>query len=163
MCDYDVVKHTSTVFGNIQKMQINEIMSLQLPHLLRYEDRNSMRHSVETRLPFLDYRLVEFCISIKPGFKIKDGFTKYILRRAIQNDLPESIVWRKNKFGFEAPTKTWFRDSKRKMRDEILGSNILKEITNDNVLYKSIDFMNDNEIWKYFMLAAWERNHNVIW
>lgn len=163
MCNYDVVRHSSNVFGNIQELQINEIMSIQLPHLLRYEDRNSMRHSVETRLPFLDYRLVEFCISIQPDFKIKDGWTKHIMRKAIEPDLPESIAWRKNKLGFEAPTRTWFRESKKTMRDEILGSSILKEITNDNILEKSVDFMSDKELWKYFMLSAWERNYNVVW
>ena len=55
---FDFVKKSAKTVNNITDLQIFEISKLQLPHLLRYEDRNSMRHSIETRLPFLDYRLV---------------------------------------------------------------------------------------------------------
>ena len=65
-------------------MQKMEIESFQLPHLLRYVDRNSMRHSIEARVPFLDHHLVETCYGISSKLKIKDGWTKHILRVAMQ-------------------------------------------------------------------------------
>ena len=58
-------KITFNEFESISDLQIMEICKNQLPHLLRYEDKNSMAFSIETRLPFLDYRLVEFLISVR--------------------------------------------------------------------------------------------------
>ena len=71
--------------------------------LLRYADRNSMAHSREVRLPFLQHDLVEFVFSLPSGMKIKDGFTKWILRRSMEQILPGNICWRKDKIGYEPP------------------------------------------------------------
>ncbi|MFN4830510.1 MAG: asparagine synthase (glutamine-hydrolyzing) [Sphingomonadales bacterium] len=76
-----------------------------LQELLRYADRNSMAHSREVRLPFLYHKLVEFVFSLPSHFKVNDGFTKYILRKSMEDRLPESIAWRKDKIGYEPPKK----------------------------------------------------------
>lgn len=78
-----------------------------LPSLLQFEDRNSMAHSVESRVPFLDYRLVEFCMSLPPHFKIKKGVRKAILREAMQDHLPQKILQRYDKMGFSTPQEHW--------------------------------------------------------
>ena len=65
-----------------------------------------MNFSIETRLPFLDYRLVEHTLSLPAGAKIKFGWTKYVLRKAMEALLPEQVIWRKKKYGFEALSKT---------------------------------------------------------
>jgi asparagine synthase (glutamine-hydrolysing) len=161
--DFTTVRKSADSFKNLDDLQIFEIATLQLPHLLRYEDRNSMRHSIETRLPFLDYRLVEFCISIRPELKIRDGWTKYVLRKAMEDKLPESITWRKDKFGFEAPERTWFNAYLSEMKKEISGSRILAEITNHKRLIDSFSSLSFTERWKYFNLAAWERVYGVQW
>jgi asparagine synthase (glutamine-hydrolysing) len=80
-----------------------------LPSLLRYEDRNSMAFSIETRLPFLDYRLVEFAFSLPDDEKIQGVMTKSILRRALAGRVPASILGRTDKMGFETPTDVWLR------------------------------------------------------
>jgi asparagine synthase (glutamine-hydrolysing) len=80
-----------------------------LPHLLRYEDRNSMAFSVESRVPFVDYRLVEFSLTRATGLHIRDGWTKWILRQAMQGFAPEEILWRRDKVGFETPEADWLR------------------------------------------------------
>lgn len=162
-CDFSVIKNMARNFKKLDELQIDEVVKTQLPHLLRYEDRNSMRHSIETRLPFLDYRLVEFCISIPSEFKIRQGWTKYILRQSIEDVLPASIVWRKNKLGFEAPEKTWLGQASEQMKCEILNSNILKEIVATAKLRKFLNNVSAKELWKYFMLAVWERNYSVSW
>jgi asparagine synthase (glutamine-hydrolysing) len=81
-----------------------------LEELLRYADRNSMAHGVEVRLPFLQHQLVEFLFSIPAHFKIQYGWTKWLLRKSMERDLPQSIVWRKEKVGFEPPQKTWMQN-----------------------------------------------------
>lgn len=80
-----------------------------LPSLLRYEDRNSMAFSIETRLPFLDYRLVEFVFSLPDDRKIDGTTTKAILRESLADRLPVSVAARRDKLGFETPTDLWFR------------------------------------------------------
>lgn len=82
-----------------------------LDELLRYADRNSMAHGVEVRLPFLDHELVEFLFSLPADFKIRNGYTKYLLRETMQDRLPASIAWRADKVGFEPPQKMWMRES----------------------------------------------------
>ena len=77
------------------------LQSTSLPGLLRYEDRNSMAHSIEARVPFLDYRLVEFLFTLPDDLKIKGVTTKYILREAMEGILPETIRNRKDKIGFK--------------------------------------------------------------
>ncbi len=89
-----------------------------LPALLHYEDRNSMAFSLETRLPFLDYRLVEYLFSLPIEQKIKFGETKVVLRNAMTGILPEEIRKRKDKMGFVTPEDIWFRTT---LRNEIRG------------------------------------------
>lgn len=79
-----------------------------LPDLLRYEDRNSMAHSIEARVPFLDYRLMEFTFQHAQHLRIHQGWTKWVLRKAMEHSLPNDIVWRKDKVGFETPQRNWF-------------------------------------------------------
>jgi asparagine synthase (glutamine-hydrolysing) len=80
-----------------------------LGHLLRYEDRNAMAHSIEARVPFLDHRLVEFCLGLGNDFKMSGGNTKVILREAMRSVLPKKILLRRDKCGFATPEQRWFR------------------------------------------------------
>ena len=72
-------------------MQVLEITETNLPMLLRFEDKNSMRFGIETRLPFLDYRFVEFALGLSTRVKLNRGWTKWPLRAAMQNVLPAKI------------------------------------------------------------------------
>ena len=90
-----------------------------LPALLQFEDRNSMAHSVESRVPFLDYRLVEFCMSLPAGFKIRNGVRKAILREGMKNDLPKDILNRYDKMGFVTPQEYWINQHKKVIRETI--------------------------------------------
>lgn len=78
-----------------------------LEELLRYADRNSMAHATEVRLPFLNHDLVHFLFTLPPHLKIHNGWTKWLLRQTVKDMLPEEIVWRKDKTGFEPPQKQW--------------------------------------------------------
>ena len=156
MANWDHLKKITDSFADIDKCQILEITKTCIPHLLKYEDRNSMKKSIETRLPFMDYRLVEFGVSIKPEYKIKYGWTKYILRKGADGIIPAEVVWRKNKVGFESPDKIWLADSKP-MLEAINESQILKLLTNYIPDFKS-DYV---KLWKYYNIAKWEKIFNV--
>lgn len=86
------------------------ITESSLPHLLRFEDRNSMAFSVEARVPFVDYRLIEFSLQHAGGLHIRNGWTKWILRKAMDGFAPDDILWRRDKVGFETPEAEWLRD-----------------------------------------------------
>ena len=86
------------------------MMESSLPHLLRYEDRNSMAFSIEARVPFLDHRLVEFVFQHAAHLRIRHGWTKWVHRRAMEGLLPDAIAWRSDKVGFETPEAAWQRD-----------------------------------------------------
>ncbi len=78
-----------------------------LQNLLRYADRNSMAHSREVRLPFLYHKLVEFVFTLPSHYKMNDGWSKLLLRKAQDPYLPAEICWRKEKVGYETPQKAW--------------------------------------------------------
>jgi len=84
---------------SIEEFSIHQIYHSSLQQLLHYEDRNSMAHSVEGRIPFLDHRLVEFVVSCKSEDKIKDGISKHMLRKGMEKILPRKITERKEKWG----------------------------------------------------------------
>ncbi len=84
------------------------LLDRSLPQLLRYEDRNSMAHSVESRVPFLTPRLVDFVHRLPESFLIDDrGLTKKVFRRAMRSTVPGPILDRRDKIGFEPPQRTW--------------------------------------------------------
>jgi asparagine synthase (glutamine-hydrolysing) len=88
-----------------------DLTRFSLPSLLRYEDKNSMAFSREARVPFLDYRLIEFVAGLPLNLKLRDGWTKYVLRRGGQNKMPEQILTRRDKLGFATPEDDWFRQA----------------------------------------------------
>lgn len=80
-----------------------------LQMLLHWEDRNSMAHSIEARVPFLDHPLVEFSLALGGAHKFVGADTKRVLRRAMADTLPRAISERRDKLGFATPEETWFR------------------------------------------------------
>jgi asparagine synthase (glutamine-hydrolysing) len=126
-----------------------------LEELLRYADRNSMAHGVEVRLPFLSHPLVEFLFTLPSHLKIKNGWTKWILRKATTPLLPAEIAWRKDKVGFETPQKDWMQqaavantiyEGKKKLVEHgILHSQALQQKIKPHDAHAA-----DNKDWKYW-------------
>lgn len=138
----------------------------KLEHLLRWEDLNSMHFSIESRVPFLDYRLVEATLSTPASSKIKNGETKHILREALLDVLPEKIANRKDKKGFSNPREKWFRtDMFKNFILELINSEKFKnrgifdsEIANNQYkkhLKGEVDI--SPEIWKWINVEIWFR------
>jgi len=88
-----------------------QLLETSLPLLLRYEDRNSMAWSVESRVPFLDYRLVEFLAGVPDAMKTYRGVTKVLLRDAMQRVVPDEILARRDKMGFVTPEELWLKQT----------------------------------------------------
>jgi asparagine synthase (glutamine-hydrolysing) len=120
-----------------------------LKKLLRQTDSNSMAMSVESRQPFMDYRLVEFLNVLPDVYKMHGGWTKYISRIAFKGKLPESITWRKDKMGWPMPLKEWIQgDVKRRMDRSINESNLLQELKSK---YKYLHGNNSGMALRHFI------------
>ncbi|MDX1901430.1 MAG: asparagine synthase (glutamine-hydrolyzing) [Gammaproteobacteria bacterium] len=91
---------------SLRERQIEDITKFSLPTLLRYEDRNAMAHSVESRLPFLDYQLIELGAALPEAIKLRYCTSKWPIRKIMQNKMPDNIVWAKYKRGFDLSLNT---------------------------------------------------------
>ncbi|UVT16847.1 MAG: asparagine synthase (glutamine-hydrolyzing) [Nitrospira sp.] len=105
---------------SVNQMAHAMLTATSVPMLLHWEDRDSMAHSVESRLPFLDYRVVEFLTGLPPEMKLWNATTKQVLREAMRGTLPEPIRTRMDKMGFVTPEETWIRkDAPERFRLEL--------------------------------------------
>src|SRR5262249_36162953 len=98
-----------------------------LPLYLRIEDRNSMAHSVEARLPFLDYRLVTHLFSLPAHWKLRGHWNKFLLREAMRGRIPDSVRSRPDKMGFPTAGQKWFAQDLYEPIADILASRAVKE------------------------------------
>jgi asparagine synthase (glutamine-hydrolysing) len=98
-----------------------------LPLFLRVEDRNSMAHSLEARLPFLDYRLVSLAFSLSVRWKMRGPWNKYVLREAMRQRIPESVRTRVDKMGFPVPAKGWFANALYERAQDLIASQDVRE------------------------------------
>lgn len=87
--------------------QMLDVTRFSLPSLLRYEDRNSMGNSIESRLPFLDHRVIEYGIALPTAAKLRGGMGKYILRDAMRGSVPDEILFNRDKRGFDTRHGDW--------------------------------------------------------
>ena len=131
------------------KTDVKEYLSV----LLRYVDRNAMSQSIESRAPFLDYKLINYAFSLPSSLKYKDGFSKYILRKTFENDVPPEIIWNRNKQGFPVPQGEWcnHKDFIALADRYMKKSKILKALDVNVCIDKS-----DPIYWKIVNIAIWE-------
>jgi asparagine synthase (glutamine-hydrolysing) len=133
-----------------------------LPTLLHYEDRNSMAHSIESRVPFLDHRLVELLFQFPADLKINDGWTKFVLRKSMDDVLPKEIQWRTDKKGFVTPGEIlWLRGALAHLLeidfdllpflDKEKASKFIEEFKKGNNKYSTL-------VWRIATLAHWLKN-----
>lgn len=144
------------------------LMTAKLPALLRYEDRNSMAHGIEARVPFLDHRLVEFSLALKTSMKVRQGVTKHVLREAMKSRLPESVYRRRDKLGYATPDHIWLSDSLRQtVRDVVMdlprrlpqvfdGKRLEQFVVNQVAEPKF-----RSGIWRYYFFSRWLEHFGV--
>ncbi|MGH7730186.1 MAG: asparagine synthase (glutamine-hydrolyzing) [Candidatus Eiseniibacteriota bacterium] len=148
----------------VTRQQAFDTLQRLLPSLLRYEDRNSMAFSIETRLPFLDYRLVEFVFSLPDEQRLEGATTKSILRRALRDRVPPEVLGRQDKMGFETPTDVWLRSRfAGEVRRRLLRDGPLHDWLEPSILADEVeDYLAGRreiglQIWRWLSLEAWGR------
>ena len=155
--DEKLIRNAAKAYRDLESLQIYEITKAQLPHLLRYEDKNSMWHSIEARLPFLDYRVVEAALALDTKVKFQDGWSKYIIRVISSKMLPKEVSWRRTKFGFEAPERNWLASIDQQMKDAVLQSDLLANI----LTTKDLSKLPRERLWRFYNVARWEKLFDV--
>lgn len=152
----------------VRSMSLAQLTSLNLPMLLHWADRDSMAHGIETRLPFLDHRLVEFCLGLPEEYKLQAGWTKRVLREGMRDRLPESVRLRRDKLGFATAEEVWMRQQNRavftRLLDEAIGS--AQGILTAAARIKAESILDGKEpfnflVWRMINFGQWMRRFNV--
>jgi asparagine synthase (glutamine-hydrolysing) len=97
--------------GSLDAVLYDDMRAKNLPYLLHWEDRTSMAFSIEARVPYLDYRVVEYVCALPQDQKIRNGVTKFVLRKAVAGLIPEAIRCRMDKKGFSTPEEVWMKEN----------------------------------------------------
>ena len=155
-------------YQSARDMSIELLTGAHLQMLLHWEDRNSMAHSLEARVPFLDFRLAAFTTGLPDQYKIHHGLTKAVLREGMNGIVPTAVLERRDKMGFVTPEAVWATetgvDDFRRKLNESLGlcqgiitpaaSQLLEETIAGRKSY-------DPFLWRIICLGAWMRLFNV--
>lgn len=129
------------LFDNaLDQNQYYEFFYKPLPAILQQFDRCSMASGVECRMPFMDYRVVEFIFSLPPDSKVGGGYTKRVLREAMKNILPDSTRLNKQKVGFNAPVVDWFRGGLKEFMSDVIHSSSFQSAPYFDGKKLSLDF-----------------------
>ena len=140
--------------------QMDDIQQWSIPSLLRYEDRNSMGHGVETRLPFMDYRLVELALALPARLKIAKGYGKWTLRRITDGLVPDLIRLNRKKRGFDV-TQSWIEGGigaslRARIHDHrsVLAPYMKKNVDCDQLL-SDLALAQDRNLLDEALMLAW--------
>jgi asparagine synthase (glutamine-hydrolysing) len=158
--------HNSDV---LRESLYRELTSTSLPHLLRYEDRNSMAFSIESRVPFLTPQLVNFLFSLPEQYIISpEGVPKSVFRAAMRGIVPNPILDRRDKIGFATPEKNWLAAVdpwvRRTLRSDAAASIPCLDLAAvgrewDAVLHNRKRF--DFRVWRWLNLIGWSEQFAV--
>jgi len=153
----------------VEAVSLDQLLRFSVPKQLKWCDRDSMAHSVESRVPFLDYRLVEFIYSLPVEYKIHRGLTKRILRDALAGVIPDDVKNRMNKMGFVTPGERWVLENpefyRLKLKEAIEFSG---GILDDHFCYKYFASMTDgsvsfnNSFWRILFFGEWIKCYKVV-
>lgn len=174
--NYQLISDNQNRFGLINdkiKPTFNGLLHFQfteygLKHLLRTADRNSMRFSVESRMPFADdIILITTVFNVSGSYKIQQGKSKFLLREAMKNVLPNEIYNRTDKIGFATPEKKWMQELKPYFK-EIISQQKNDEFVNWEDFYKNFDSIYEHAIntstlrlWRFINFALWRKVYQV--
>lgn len=139
----------------LQSRQADDLRHFSVPYLTHYEDRMSMAWSREIRLPFLDYRLMELLINLPMHHKIRNGWTKFIFRQAMDPILPSKITWRKDKKGFSLPEARWLQHE--------LAETVLDHFNNEALIFKLNLIDRDSLLEKFRLFREKNTSKGTIW
>jgi len=146
----------------------SQLTATNLQMLLHWEDRDSMAHSIESRVPFLDYRLVEYVLGLPDQHKLGGGVTKLVLRESMKGVLPERVRMRMDKLGFVTPEEVWLREeASDKFRAAVVVAITASQgVINDKALTLFDDIVAGAKpfsfvIWRIVSFGMWVKQFNV--
>lgn len=152
---------------NLNKRLFEDVTSLTTPSLLRYEDKNSMANSLESRVPFFDHMVVEYIFNLPIDQKLKNGWTRHIYREAMKGLIPEKNRLRRSKVGFTNPEWEWIERRRAKFL-EVFESDSFKSRSywNANLILQNFKLALENKIqgdvlffWRVFISEMWIRTY----
>jgi asparagine synthase (glutamine-hydrolysing) len=166
-------QHTNYQSMDLFSKKLYELFHMTvLPTLLKNYDRYSMKSGVEIRMPFMDYRLVNYCFSLPLSSKLGGGYTKRILRDSMKGIVPDSILQRKDKIGWNAPLHEWLKGNLgREVLEQLNEMNLLnsKELTANLYNYRKTNcsnFIEGQKLWAKIQPLIWrdctEKNWKII-
>jgi len=168
LSDYSPYENFRSIFSadNVKKESYFDSMThfdfkTLLPALLHVEDRVSMAHGLESRVPFLDHPLIEMAATVPSNIKFKDGTTKQLLKNAMGSELPEQILNRKDKMGFPVPFNEWVRGSAKDFVYDVFSSSksLSRDLTNNRAIRSKLE--NEpkfgRKLWGLLSLELWQQ------
>lgn len=152
----------------VRPLSIAQLIHTSLPVQLHWADRDSMSYSIESRAPFLDYRIVEFALSCPDHFKLKKGVTKLLLRESMKDILPEDIYNRVDKMGFVTPEPAWVKENASNLfREQVIAAvanshGILDDnltVISEKIISGKINY--DPMIWRCISFGRWMKVFSI--
>ena len=154
--------------ASVDGLGYSHLVRSSLPMLLHLEDRNSMAHSVESRTPFLDVHLVEYLLGLPESFKLKNGWSKRVVRESVKGLIPESIRTRRDKIGFATSESIWMckvipNEVRKRLKElcelseGVISSNIVQSfdsMASGHTKYRS-------GIWRALVFGEWLKTYEV--
>jgi len=155
-----------------RRRRVAEVLSLALtenglPSLLRYGDRNAMRFSIENRVPFLTLPMVDLLLSLPEAYLISNsGDTKHVFRAAMRSIVPDAILDRKDKIGFETPMQDWLSDLAPTIRECLVETKQVSFLRSEKMVSDFDSLVSkkrrlSSQIWRMINLNWWSRLFNV--
>ena len=160
------LEERSTAMHDLDTKLYDDVFRYSLPPLLRYADRNSMAFSIESRMPLLDYRLAEHVFALPLHLIMRDGWTKYVFRRAMTGRLPPEVQWRKDKMGFVTPEGLWLQQGHERIASVLSGELAASEFLDASVLQRRLgDYVRTtkpgayySDLFRWYVLELWMRH-----
>ncbi len=162
----DEIKDTKIEYSrNLNERLFNDVTSTTTPALLRYEDKNSMANSLESRVPFFDHKVVEYIFNLPIDQKIKFGWNRWIYRNAMKGIIPEKNRLRRSKVGFTNPEWEWIERKSDKFREVFQSESFMgREYWDAVKVLKDFELAlkgeKDGDIlyfWRLFITEMWLR------
>lgn len=160
------INHLGRALTSMEKQAIFDLSFYLQDDLLTKVDRASMHFSLETRVPYLDHRIIEFALNLSPDLKFKNGTSKYLLKEILYQYIPQKF-FRRPKQGFAVPLEKWLKKELRFLIDENLSRQVIEKygyVNYDyveelkNKFFKGDDYLY-NRIWILIVLHKWLRKH----
>jgi asparagine synthase (glutamine-hydrolysing) len=159
------IEQRAAVMHDLGKKLYDDVFRFSLPSLLRYADRNSMAFSIESRMPLLDYRLAEHIFSLPLSTIMRDGWTKWVFRRAMTGRLPEAVQWRKDKLGFVTPEGMWLDQGKHHLVKTLSEGMVAGEFLDEAAIKSRIEHERSGsgpvfytDLFRWYIVELWMRH-----